>query len=327
MSEATNRWAWGLAAGILLLLVAMATMAAGAQESGLSIAQPEYLSVQVDNTISFEVYSSLDQRLPASFTLVSEDGLVSVPLDRTLLHLAPGPNACTVIIGANKLAPFAIGETVTLQGQVGPWLDDVDATLIASPVSPKSSGWLLNAPATAMLYTTQDSQIAYRIINPKSKPLHAKLVLKFRNRKGAKVASWKYPTLAAAGQTNTTVVVPVAISVAAKAKNAVSVRTVLVSAGLAKSKAVSLVDWDLVATATADRISGPTPLTITFIGSASGGTPLYQYQWDFGDGTPVSALQTPTHTYTHSGIYQVVLSVADSLGGSATGAPVLITVQ
>jgi subtilase family serine protease len=73
----------------------------------------------------------------------------------------------------------------------------------------------------------------------------------------------------------------------------------------------------LQAVASATPTFGAVPLSVGFTGSASGGTPAYTYSWNFGDGSPVSSTQNPTHTYTFipsSGTFDVDLSVTDSMG-------------
>jgi hypothetical protein len=49
---------------------------------------------------------------------------------------------------------------------------------------------------------------------------------------------------------------------------------------------------------------------VKFNGNASGGYPPYNWHWDFGDGYS-SEEQNPTHTYTSTGNYIVILTVAD----------------
>jgi cytochrome c len=42
------------------------------------------------------------------------------------------------------------------------------------------------------------------------------------------------------------------------------------------------------------------------------------YEWNFGDGTPVSNDANPTHTFTEPGQYTVRLLVTDTTGKSGT---------
>ena len=58
--------------------------------------------------------------------------------------------------------------------------------------------------------------------------------------------------------------------------------------------------------------------TVSFTGSASGGTPPYRYSWSYGDGSTGTGLQS-THTYSVDGTYQVTLTVEDSQGNTGTG--------
>lgn len=63
--------------------------------------------------------------------------------------------------------------------------------------------------------------------------------------------------------------------------------------------------------------SGPLPLQVSFNASASSdpdGDPL-RYEWDFGDGTPLGAGATPSHTYTTQGKFFALLRVFDDRGG------------
>ena len=55
---------------------------------------------------------------------------------------------------------------------------------------------------------------------------------------------------------------------------------------------------------------------IQFFGSATGGVPPYQWQWNFGDGS-FSNLQNPVHSYSMPGVYTATLTVTDSIGNVA----------
>ena len=63
---------------------------------------------------------------------------------------------------------------------------------------------------------------------------------------------------------------------------------------------------------TPNKTSGVFPLTVTFNDRSTGN--VSSWSWDFGDGN-TSAEQSPTHTYTASGKYNVSLQVND---GSAS---------
>jgi PKD repeat protein len=69
--------------------------------------------------------------------------------------------------------------------------------------------------------------------------------------------------------------------------------------------------YPLNASIHASPTSGEVPLTVNFIGSATGGTEPHTYSWDFGDSTS-SNEQSPAHTYSAAGDYTVTLTVTDS---------------
>ncbi|MFD9539462.1 PQQ-dependent sugar dehydrogenase [Streptomyces sp. NPDC060022] len=79
-----------------------------------------------------------------------------------------------------------------------------------------------------------------------------------------------------------------------------------------------------VAEATADRTSGPTPLTVAF--SSAGSTDpeggAIGYAWDFGDGATSTAAD-PSHTYTAAGTYRPTLTVKDPEGLTGTASLVV----
>jgi len=54
---------------------------------------------------------------------------------------------------------------------------------------------------------------------------------------------------------------------------------------------------------------------LQFNGDAEGENPPFTWHWDFGDGS-TSTEQNPTHTYTTSGEYPVILTVTDNNGDS-----------
>src|SRR5260370_13920974 len=83
----------------------------------------------------------------------------------------------------------------------------------------------------------------------------------------------------------------------------------------------------LTATAGASPASGQTPLTVSFTGSASGGVAPYSYSWNFGDGTPASTAQSPSHIYATAGTYTAKLTVSDNAGHKATANAPAVTVS
>jgi PKD repeat protein len=64
----------------------------------------------------------------------------------------------------------------------------------------------------------------------------------------------------------------------------------------------------------ADKVSGPTPLTVQFKDESLGGSGINGWLWDFGDGTPPSNQQNPTHTYSNTGNYTVSLTITRADG-------------
>jgi PKD repeat protein/glucose/arabinose dehydrogenase len=84
-----------------------------------------------------------------------------------------------------------------------------------------------------------------------------------------------------------------------------------------------------VALASAAPTFGAAPLTVNFNGAASSdpdGDPL-SYRWNFGDGSPASTQQNPSHTYGPGGPYNARLTVSDGRGGTNTSAPIRIDVD
>ena len=78
---------------------------------------------------------------------------------------------------------------------------------------------------------------------------------------------------------------------------------------------------------TTDRTDGPSPLTVNFSSAGSldedPGDSI-RFEWDFGDGSPISTEPNPTHTYTQRGQFTAVLSVLDS-SGERTSTSTIIT--
>lgn len=71
--------------------------------------------------------------------------------------------------------------------------------------------------------------------------------------------------------------------------------------------------------------SGCAPLTVSFVNTGSVGA---DFVWDFGDGSPIDTITSPTHTYSTVGTYTLTLYAVDSIGicGWADTATAVITV-
>ena len=72
----------------------------------------------------------------------------------------------------------------------------------------------------------------------------------------------------------------------------------------------------LVLLAEGNEEDGPVPLTVTFTVESLIADPMNgpTYEWNFGDGSPVSKEASPTHTYTKPGSYTAVIRVVDAEG-------------
>lgn len=77
-----------------------------------------------------------------------------------------------------------------------------------------------------------------------------------------------------------------------------------------------LVYEQLQADFVADPTSGKSPLTVAFRDTSTGSN-IITWQWDFGDGT-TSNQRNPTHTYSANNLYDVTLTVTNSMGETST---------
>lgn len=69
-------------------------------------------------------------------------------------------------------------------------------------------------------------------------------------------------------------------------------------------------------------------LRVNFSSDVQGGFNNYAYSWNFGDGSVVSELANPSHTYTQAGSYTVTLTVSNTSpsGIEEILPPILLTV-
>src|SRR5262249_1401317 len=58
--------------------------------------------------------------------------------------------------------------------------------------------------------------------------------------------------------------------------------------------------------------------SVSFTGTAGGGTGTLTYHWDFGDGGTADGTLTPSHTYADNGSYTVTLTVTDGASQTAS---------
>jgi PKD repeat protein len=65
---------------------------------------------------------------------------------------------------------------------------------------------------------------------------------------------------------------------------------------------------------TADKVSGKTPLNVTFTNQSKGGNSIVKWEWNFGDGSPISIDKSPSHSYTTAGNFDVTLTITRSDG-------------
>jgi PKD repeat protein len=80
------------------------------------------------------------------------------------------------------------------------------------------------------------------------------------------------------------------------------------------------------AVATADPTTGQAPLLVQF--SPAGSTDpdgfIESYSWNFGDGSPLSTVPNPVHTYAAGGTFTATLTVTDDGGKTANAAVVVV---
>jgi len=74
---------------------------------------------------------------------------------------------------------------------------------------------------------------------------------------------------------------------------------------------------------TAYPASGEAPLTVQFNDQSTGS--ITSWNWDFGDGSPPTAAQDPSHTYTDAGSYTVTLIVNGPGGSDANSLMIAVT--
>jgi YVTN family beta-propeller protein len=84
------------------------------------------------------------------------------------------------------------------------------------------------------------------------------------------------------------------------------------SGAIQKTGYIHALDPSLDAAFHADLTEGTAPLAVAFTDDSVGA--ITGWQWDFGDGSGNSTLQSPTHTYTVPGTYTVMLTIGNGVG-------------
>lgn len=74
----------------------------------------------------------------------------------------------------------------------------------------------------------------------------------------------------------------------------------------------------VIANFTLDTLAGCPPAVVTFTDLSTSDTTIVSWEWDFGDGSPVSNLQNPIHIYNTPGSYAATLVVTNAIGCTDT---------
>lgn len=74
----------------------------------------------------------------------------------------------------------------------------------------------------------------------------------------------------------------------------------------------------LTVSCTARPRTGDVPLRVDFTASAAGGRLVYEYAWDFGDGSEGSGNPAPSHIYETPGDYEATVTVTDRAQATAS---------
>jgi len=86
------------------------------------------------------------------------------------------------------------------------------------------------------------------------------------------------------------------------------------------------VSCDIVADFSQSTTAGCAPLAVTFTDQSTG-TGINAWSWDFGDGSPLSTAQNPSHGYAVAGSYTVTLTAFSNTCSDSVTKSALITVS
>jgi len=292
------------------------------QAEGLMLLQPKYISAIEPSALVVEVDANTAWCATYQLTISSEDEMIEQVITGTL-PLDHGRNHRTITIDPAVLAPFSLGENLTLTVQVGNETASTESTLVAELASTTTSSWSISLEKKpAMLYTTKDVTLSYTATNPKTVAKKATIKIKFLYQKPN--GAWKNATVLqttatlSPGENTVSITVPSSIAQQVKNLGATQEKAVLIVGGIVRNTEQAAVDSDLAATASATPTRGVAPLDVSFTADATGGKPPYSFNWDFGDGDTSVDQNPTTHTFTTAGTYTANVHVVDSLGGSVT---------
>lgn len=73
--------------------------------------------------------------------------------------------------------------------------------------------------------------------------------------------------------------------------------------------------------------TGAKPLTVNFTDTSTSSVNITNWLWDFGDGSPTSVIQNPTHIYTTAGTYTATLVATDANGDSFSASKTITVIE
>ena len=136
--------------------------------------------------------------------------------------------------------------------------------------------------------------------NPKTAAKNARIKVKFLNAKGKNKGKTMVDLPLIPGASQVVITIPAPLTTTVRSNAAVQAKAILLIGGEVRACETVPVDYDLAAEASASPVTGAAPLTVTFSGSASGGTPPFAFAWDFDDGASATD-ESPSHTYPNPG--------------------------
>ncbi len=307
---------------VLHLSLSLALPASPPGPEPMTVVQPAYVSAVDPTPVTCMVYapSASGGRLAVYLMHPGDGG--EILLSNQRVSLSAGGNEVTVRLRPESFDVVPLYDDFTLrflltQDDGSVVSKEVESTLLPREAASLGSQWSVAFQVKpSLLYTTRNSGLDISVFSPKSAARTAKIKIKFMDERGKKKV--KMPpkeVLLQPGSNTVHLSVPSDVAALASQRGDVRGRIVLKVRGVVKATDEAPLDFDLQASATADRNTGRAPLDVAFQGAASGGAPPYAYAWSFGDGTS-SVSKSPDHTYVDQGDYSATLTVTDAMGGT-----------